>query len=377
MKLKIFSDQEYLFKGMEADPMLYPFWLKTIENHKYPWLEQYNCYMKSGFSLFEMVSLEEADFAVVPANWRTIRGDSWRTKINKQAMALSIQFANKAEQAKKPVIVFFSGDCSDEEIPIKNAHIFRQGIYRSEKKPNDFVLPSFCEDLVEHYLKGQLPIRQKSKTPTVGFCGLAKQFSWKTSIKTVFYQGVMLSKYGKMKVSPYKGHNLRTKVLKALANSSLINTNFITRDRLVFLIEGQLDQRLESRYEFVQNMVESDYILCCRGSANCSTRLYEALCCGRIPIFINTDCVLPYEFAIDWRKYCVWVEEKEIPQIEKKVTEFHNNLSSEEFVELQHECRRLWKQWLSPEGFFSNFYRHFQGDMPEKPENISRLEPTT
>jgi hypothetical protein len=45
--------------------------------------------------------------------------------------------------------------------------------------------------------------------------------------------------------------------------------------------------------------------------------------------------------------------------------------SPPEFVDLQHECRRLWQEWLSPEGFFANFYRHFQIGMAEKIHTIS------
>jgi len=373
MKLKIFSEQKYLLDGMPPDPMLYPWWSNLLRNnHPYPWLGQYDRYIKNAFCYFDMVSLEEASFAVMPANWRTIRGDSWRTPVNQRAVDLGIQFAHKAEQAGKPVVVFFSGDCSDEEIPIKKALVFRQGVYSSKKKQNDFVLPSFCEDLVEHYLEGQLSVRQKGKKPVVGFCGLVRHNSWKTGLKTWVYQGMMLSKHGRIGVPPYKGHTLRAKALEILANSSEVNTNFVTRERLVFLIEGHLDQRLEARFEFVKNMAESDYILCCRGSANCSTRLYETLCCGRIPVFINTDCILPFDFAIDWKKYCVWVDEKELPRIGEKIAEFHNNLSPQEFVNLQHECRRLWQELLSPEGFYTNLYRHFQEGMPERAENDSK-----
>ena len=360
MKLKIFSDRQYLLDGMEPDPMFYLFWPHQVENIQYPWLRTYDNYINIGSSFFEMVSLKDADFAIIPANWRTIRGDSWRAKINKQAVALAIQFAQKVEQAGKPVVVFFSGDCSDEEIPLKKAIVFRNAIYCSLRKPNDFSMPPFVEDLVEHYLGGKLTIRQKCKKPVIGFCGLVKENSWKTRLKTLIYQGIMLGKHGRLKVPPYEGHILRSKALKILENSSLVVTNFIRENSLVFLIEGQLDERLEVRCKFVKNMAKSDYILCCRGSTNCSIRLFETLCCGRIPVFINTDCVLPYDWLIDWKKYCVWIDEKELPMIAEKVAEFHNNLLPQEFVQLQYECRQLWKEWLSAEGFFANLYRHFQ-----------------
>lgn len=114
------------------------------------------------------------------------------------------------------------------------------------------------------------------------------------------------------------------------------------------------------RQEYFQNMIDSDYILCCSGYENYSIRLYETLSCGRIPVFINTDCVLPYDFAIDWKKYCVWVDRSELSLIGEKILDFHNNLSTQEFIDLQHECRQFWEKWISPEGFFSNFYRHLE-----------------
>jgi hypothetical protein len=40
--------------------------------------------------------------------------------------------------------------------------------------------------------------------------------------------------------------------------------------------------------------------------------------------------------------------------------DFHNSLSEDDFTELQYKCRKVWEEWLSPEGFFANFYRHFE-----------------
>ncbi|HEY9887965.1 MAG TPA: hypothetical protein V6D02_06150, partial [Candidatus Obscuribacterales bacterium] len=96
------------------------------------------------------------------------------------------------------------------------------------------------------------------------------------------------------------------------------------------------------------------------GSGNISVRFYETLCMGRIPIFINTDCELPLASKIDWRRYCVWVEEAEIPHLSEKILAFHRSLSAAEFVDLQYECRQLWEQFLCPTGFFAHFYEHFQ-----------------
>jgi uncharacterized protein YprB with RNaseH-like and TPR domain len=55
---------------------------------------------------------------------------------------------------------------------------------------------------------------------------------------------------------------------------------------------------------------------------------------------------------------------------------FHNSLSPQEFLDLQHQCRRIWKKWLSRKGFFANFYRHFQVGSHKKTENASKSATT-
>ena len=84
------------------------------------------------------------------------------------------------------------------------------------------------------------------------------------------------------------------------------------------------------------------------------------MACGRIPLFIDTDCVLPFDFAIDWKRFGVWVDQADLRSVADRVAEFHDSISGEEFEELQVACRRLWEEWLSPEAFFANFHRHLE-----------------
>ena len=351
-KLKIFSDKKYLPSPWNPVFLLAPFWEKYSGNGTS------SSDIKFDQFPFEMAPLEDADFAVVPIDWMRVRGVSWSSRVDRKLQDLEIQFVQNAEQAGKPVIVFFTGDCSDEEIPIKNAAIFRGSIYRSRKKPNDFAFPYFCGDFVKGHFSNELPVRHKREKPVVGFCGFARKKSWEMRLKEPLYHAVMLARQRRLGLSPYTGQILRTRALEILENSSRVDTNFIKRDNSFF--GKRSEQKEKARFEYVHNMVESDYLLCCRGVANYSNRLYEILSCGRIPVFIDTDCVLPYEFEIDWKKYCVWVDEKELPWIDEKVADFHSQLSPKEFIDLQHECRKLWKEWLSPEGFFNNLYRHFR-----------------
>ena len=95
-----------------------------------------------------------------------------------------------------------------------------------------------------------------------------------------------------------------------------------------------------------------------RGTGNFSMRFYETLCLGRIPIFVDTDCVLPYDFSLDWKQHCVWIDRSEIPFIAEKVADFHAALSPDDFIDLQRGNRELWEERLSTEGFYSHFYEH-------------------
>jgi len=138
----------------------------------------------------------------------------------------------------------------------------------------------------------------------------------------------------------------------------LFKNNFVIR-KVFWGTQADLLTMRKQKEEFVANMINSDYILCARGGGNFSFRFYETLSCGRIPLFIDTDCVLPYDFEIDYKNYCVWVDNHELSQADKILYNFHENISEADFISLQCNCRRLWKDYLSPEGFFANFHKHF------------------
>ncbi len=91
-------------------------------------------------------------------------------------------------------------------------------------------------------------------------------------------------------------------------------------------------------------------MVCVRGSGNFSVRLYETLAMGRIPVFVNTDCILPFTEAIDWKEHVVWVEADEIDNIGTIVFEFHKTLSKDSFVQLQQRNRSLWESKLQLRG---------------------------
>lgn len=313
----------------------------------------------------EAVRLADASMAILPFDWYHVRGASWNSRVDREMRDVARRFADEADAAGKPLAVFWTADRSNEPLPIPSSVVVREGPYRSRFDPTDIVMPGFHEDLVVELLGGEVPVRQKSSTPVVGFCGLAGQGeSWKQRAKLAAYHARNLITQRWPDVSPYKGENLRASAIELLEADPGVTTNFLVRDKGVFFVDAPAASLVDVRQDYVENAVASDYLLVCRGSGNCFTRLYEAMCFGRIPVFIDTDCVLPWEDRIDWRSSCVFLDESELPNIGEKVRSFHEQISAQEFEELQRKNREIWLQLLSPRGFFTTLADHWARQPP-------------
>ena len=353
--MKLFADRAWLAPGRPHVTLLSPFWGTNPESPLAPEAGRFEAYARDGAGFLEMTPLEAADCAVVPNDW--IAGDP---------NDLARRAAEAALYAGKPAVIFFNHD-SEEEIAVPNSLIFRTSFTRSRRRPNEYALPAWHEDFVERYFGGELPVRPRQDKPTVGYCGYAASAEATRAERVVAPLRRLRGGYRALKavglgINDHVGFRLRSEAVARLCESARITTNF--RLRQAFwngALNGPPDAAFlqQTRWEFVENMASSDYVLCVRGAGNFSYRLYETLSCGRIPVFLDTDCVLPYEDWIDWRRYCVWVPEGELPRIVEHVAAFHESLTPAEFQERQRACRRLWEEWLSPTGFFANFYRHF------------------
>lgn len=351
----LFSDKSFLLPGMPHVAMLSPFWGKRPDHPNNPsrgWLDEY---MKSSPEFFRMTSLQDADVAVLPAPWsRIIRSVPART--------LAGEFAAAARAGGKETVVFFNSD-STEKVALDGSVVFRTSMYRSRREPTEFAIPAWSEDFVKRYLDGRLSIRKKVDRPTVGFCGFVAPLLGSMARNFARWgAGLVGRRRGATNPFVTPGHAIRLKAMTLLSGDPDLRTNFVRRSSF-FQTEatngppGKQSDKL--RMEFVRNIVDSDYTLCVRGAGNFSYRLYETLSCGRIPVFVDTDCVLPYESIIDWKRYCVYIDEKDIAHIGDRVAEFHSSLSPAQFEDLQWSCRRLWEEYISPAGFFRNIHQHF------------------
>jgi hypothetical protein len=203
-------------------------------------------------------------------------------------------------------------------------------------------MPGFCCDPLEELGQSLRP-RPWGKIPSVGFCGF---------VSNPFMRG-LYRVLGRERKS--EGLALRAKALRSLVHPG-VKTDFIRRNAYWAGTAGRFHHKpaaqAQPRREFLDNLMGSDYMVCLRGAGNFSFRLYEALAAGRIPLFINTKCVLPFEDQIDWRRHVVWIEQDDMEHAAERLLEFHGSLNDEQFRAVQVSNRRLWEEFLSPLGFF-------------------------
>ena len=364
MKLKLYSEKSWVPEGCEHLVLLDPFW---GDDHYDPEGNGHQIcapYMKQGREIFEIVpTLEEADAMLLPIDW-------YQLLSRPAAMARAESLIEQAKAACKQVIIKYRHDAPHKGDWPVHAVVFRTAIQHRQRQLNEFIMPQWSRDYLQD-LGGDLPVRPKEEIPVIGFCGFAPPIGLRPGNRWCKETArLMAHRLGLYKLFPnHMAHAARARTLKALYRSPLVKTNYIIRrdsafDNPIgaFLPGGTVDAAARQRREFVVNILTSDYVLCARGWANCSIRFWETLSLGRIPVLVDTDCVLPFDFAIDWNKYRVLVKENTPSKAARAVREFHDALAPGEFEALQRDCRRLWEEWCSPLGFYKNMYRHLESN---------------
>lgn len=303
--------------------------------------------------LSEAKGPNEADVWILPMTWNFY--------LEHRKVGLVHEAVKEGLNKGKKVVAFSTGDFT-ANVPFSGLTIFEASVYRS-RNIGAQALPVFIEDYLKKYVDGKLVLREKQSKPVVGFCGQASS-GRPSEIARSARLGLqrIAWKVGARKWEPATVEHtaLRSRVLENLIRSPLVQTNFIQRKK--YKGGDATGSSNDVKSEFVRNIVESDYTVCVRGTGNFSTRFYETLCLGRIPVFVDTDCRLPFDEVIDWKRYCVWVTESEIDSIAEKVADFHNSLTDNGFKHVQAACRKLWFGHLQRDAY----YGHFSGSFVSK-----------
>lgn len=325
--------------------LLKPFWGKSPDSTDEKRIAKYGISVQD-FRFVE--NIEDSEMAVLPM--------SWNYYLLQKKRSLATDFIIKAQRAGKKVLSYTSGDFGVHIPDFDNLIVLRQSGNRSRLPAYHQGMPVFIVDpLQRYYNRNEIFPREKQDKPVIGFCGQAKGTIPKYTLDVARTAWRNMQYY--LGRSPYDPQDLypstlrRAKVLKKIENDPRLVANFIKREQYRAGVHNEAE-RLQTTLEFYDNMVHSDYVVCVRGGGNFSVRLYETLAMGRIPVFVNTDCILPLANKIDWKNHVVWVEEKEIENIGNIIHDFHNATSYLDFISILYSNRKLWIEQMTLRNFF-------------------------
>ena len=207
----------------------------------------------------------------------------------------------------KKALVFLLSDENDPfDIP-STVLLFRTGMYRSRRHPNEHLLPYVWvnQELARPEIPF-IPCPHPSRKPLIGFCGLLHP--------------CRMNQITRVKSSP------------RVTSKIIMNTQYW----------GGAPGHPDVIRPYLQNIMDTQFTLCGRGTGNFSARFYHTLALGRIPIVVDTDMVFPWEHLIPWDDIIVRCSEEEV------VTATVAFRNTHDMVEAQRRCRDVYDRYLAP-----------------------------
>ncbi|HWB33885.1 MAG TPA: exostosin family protein [Candidatus Paceibacterota bacterium] len=261
-----------------------------------------------------------------------------------------------AKKYGKELIIFTGGDLQ-HDVYIDDAIVLKGSQYRPLLRDNEILVPAFVEDLTD---TRPVEIRHKSDKPIVAFCGFAG-INTRAGWAKFYLRNALIDLKATLTGTPSlrtfkRGIYFRRKAMRALERDPRIETRFIIRNTFSGNAGTISLDPTQARTEYLENMRDCDFMLAPKGDGNFSLRFYEALSMGRIPLFIDTDAVLPLEDVIDYSNFMLRVPYTELARLPDIVAEFYDSLSDEKFVEMQRLARAAFAQYLRYDAFFSYLF---------------------
>lgn len=228
---------------------------------------------------------------------------------------------NLTKQLDKKLWCFYNDDDDISYVLDKHVVLFRTSFYKSSKKKNEQALIAFSADFYR---------QKQSDNISVGYCG------YYTASNRRFPNGEWVGR------SWYIDYFKKCK----LSNDFIIRKGFWAKG---------MDKK-QAQLEYFENMENNIFIFCMRGAGNFSYRFYETLMMGRIPIFIDTDCVLPFEESINLSEVGLFFKDEDIKagkiNLEKEILKYIEN-NKNRLTDIQKQNRILWEKFYSPVGFLN------------------------
>lgn len=293
-------------------------------------------------------SIKEANIVVFPIDYASF--------LEYKSDFLKLQ--KLAKEHKKPIWIYSAGDYGFTNF-IKNSYTFRFGGFKSKLDASTYIMPSFIDDPYDAKLAQDFSAILKEDKPSIGFVGHAQSGILKYLKELFSHLKTTVKRKLNLLIADaqafYPSGIKRAQFLNQLRLTNQFNTNFILRKDYRAGAKTKADKEKTTK-EFYNNIFSNAYTFCNRGVGNFSVRFYETLAVGRIPILLNTDCLLPLHHKIDWSKHCVIIEDFHYKKMPEHIMDFHNNLSDDEFFKLQKDNRDLWENYLRRHTFFKEVH---------------------
>ncbi|MDO8518275.1 MAG: exostosin family protein [bacterium] len=318
-------------------PLLYPFWGNPLDPKRVPFQHAIFEHYRFDQSYYSITDKEdEADLVLMPYAHNTVL----------RAMPeLFLQCRQIARRLGKPLLVDGIGDV-EHPVP-DDILVLRYGGYRFDKKGNEIFISPYADDLLETYCGGKLSLREWHPVPVVGFSGWAS-LTPAQAARTILKElpdrlhGIFDSRYRAKK----KGVFFRRQALAILHRSSKITLNALARTSYSGHVDTHEKDPNVLRREFVDNLLGSDYGLDIRGDANQSTRLFEMLSLGRIPVIVDTERNFAFDDVLDYSTFSLTVDFRDIKKLPERITQFHASLTNEHFQEMQKNARNAYRNYF-------------------------------
>jgi Exostosin family len=329
-RLTLYVNPLWRREGIHS-PLMNPWWGNPYEKESIFAREMFDAYSfdTAYYTITEDIHMADMVFSPYPYVW-FLRHDK----------ALFDECLQTAQKASLPIFVDGLGDI-EYPIHIKNAYILRYGGYRFLPEHGRIQIPPLADDLLERYREGKLEIRKKRvENPSIGFAGwsiLSPVQFLRTTIKElpIRVRGIFDTRYR----ACTKGVLWRRRAIKILQNSPLVTFNLRARSSFSASPKTAEGDMQNLREEMVDTILNSDYALDVRGDANNSTRLFEILSLGRIPVIIDTERNFPFSDKIDYSSFALIVDFRDIKKLPGRIAEFHKNISPERFEQMQKNAR--------------------------------------
>jgi hypothetical protein len=299
-----------------------------------------------GFDLhaYERVkTIEKCDFVVLPQAVREIT-PAWQTYFD--------EWRSRARAAGKEVIIWIGRDDSHRR-HVEGAIVCKGSDYTHAIHDNEFIPAPFVEDL--GYGREFVP-RRKGERPVVSFCGYAGFPSWRNYVRYLVKNATLDVTALLTRNADYlvykRGIYFRRKAMQYLAADQRIDTRFIVRSSFS-ANRGTLEGSVDTRTEYIANMLDSDFVLAPKGDANFSSRFYEALSLGKVPILIDTNMPMPLSQEIDYDTFTIRVPHAELSLIGDILSKKFASLTDESYATMQREARKVFREYLRFDAYWN------------------------